>query len=354
MLDNHYKPEVHIGPWIAPGKQPDYNDCQNHDITTRHNEEQYTNAAESLKRSILKTFPVVKVYLKPVIFDPLSRTLENIYNRKRIDCQKSRKYRFSDRIANVKTLKDESDNLRNAKIYILQNDQGGHQTIEENYIAKPGQCELCLGPMIKFIDNEPKQMDNKSRFQNRPSSSARKGILKNENQSNFKKDEGQNKDEFVDEFPFNKIQQIKNKDLVLLKMPKDFNTFKLTGICGQQIISLEVISPSNDIITKSNKSLTIQNEVKQNKFGLSLKFNEEFSKGICQTKRFYELNNYTIQQITKDMLLFEFQELLNFLNASRPDIKKILELEDNRCKFIDDNSIQNDKDEDEEQFENFC
>lgn len=44
------------------------------------------DTALDLKKAILKNFPIVKVYLKPLIIDMLDHTVDNLYLRKRIGC----------------------------------------------------------------------------------------------------------------------------------------------------------------------------------------------------------------------------------------------------------------------------
>jgi len=146
-LDNHYDPRVHEKPWISSGHlkdyKYDYNDsglgfvinkphkmrnfkerheqikevddinkkskgfrhfreyenvinneivitieyctnCRQHQGSTRHDEEKYAQFANSLKREIITQYPVVKVILKPLIFDQTDESSESIYLRSRI------------------------------------------------------------------------------------------------------------------------------------------------------------------------------------------------------------------------------------------------------------------------------
>jgi len=146
-LDNHYDPRVHEKPWIASGHlkdyKYDYNDsglgyiinkplkmrhfkerheqikevddinkkskgfrhfreyenvinneivitieyctnCRQHQGSTRHDEEKYAYFANTLKRDIITQYPVVKVILKPLIFDQTDESSESIYLRSRI------------------------------------------------------------------------------------------------------------------------------------------------------------------------------------------------------------------------------------------------------------------------------
>ena len=58
--------------------------CAEHASTTRHKEQQYLNVALTLKNSILNHYPTIKVYLKPNVVDPVDKSVDSIYVRKRI------------------------------------------------------------------------------------------------------------------------------------------------------------------------------------------------------------------------------------------------------------------------------
>lgn len=146
-LDNHYDPRIHEKAWIAPGSLKDYkynyNDsglgyvvtkplkmknfkerheqtkevediykktkgfryfreydnvlnneivvtieyctnCRHHQGSTRHDEEKYAYFANTLKREIITHYPIVKVVLKPLIFEQNDESSEAIYLRTRI------------------------------------------------------------------------------------------------------------------------------------------------------------------------------------------------------------------------------------------------------------------------------
>jgi hypothetical protein len=52
--------------------------------STRHNEEKYTFFANEIKRAILMQYPVIKVIMKPLIFDHNEQTTEAVYLGNRI------------------------------------------------------------------------------------------------------------------------------------------------------------------------------------------------------------------------------------------------------------------------------
>ena len=58
--------------------------CAEHASTTRHNEQKYLNVALTLKNSILNHYPTINVYLKPNVVDPVDKSVDSIYVRKRI------------------------------------------------------------------------------------------------------------------------------------------------------------------------------------------------------------------------------------------------------------------------------
>ena len=55
-----------------------------HTGSTRHQEEQYYEAAIALKNEILQRFPICKVYLKPLIYDQLDHTLDTMFLQRRL------------------------------------------------------------------------------------------------------------------------------------------------------------------------------------------------------------------------------------------------------------------------------
>jgi hypothetical protein len=55
-----------------------------HSNSTRHDEQKYFNLAGQLKQEILMQFPVVKVLLKPLVYDPSDHSIDSLYVQKRI------------------------------------------------------------------------------------------------------------------------------------------------------------------------------------------------------------------------------------------------------------------------------
>lgn len=60
--------------------------CKEHEGTTRHDENKYYNTAVELKKEILRHFPVIKIFLKPLIVDTLDKNVDSVYVRRRIGC----------------------------------------------------------------------------------------------------------------------------------------------------------------------------------------------------------------------------------------------------------------------------
>lgn len=58
--------------------------CIEHIGTTRHSEEKYSLFASELKRKIIAQYPIIKVIMKPLIFDHHSQSPECIYLRSRL------------------------------------------------------------------------------------------------------------------------------------------------------------------------------------------------------------------------------------------------------------------------------
>lgn len=58
--------------------------CQSHCSSTRHDEEKYYQLATNMKFAILNHFPIAKVFLKPLVFDPVEQSLDNLALQKRI------------------------------------------------------------------------------------------------------------------------------------------------------------------------------------------------------------------------------------------------------------------------------
>ncbi|EAS05696.2 Rdx family protein (macronuclear) [Tetrahymena thermophila SB210] len=358
--------------------------------------------------------------------------------------------------------------------YMIKIEKDGHQTIEQQYYAQPGQQTLDFPPVTKYIDDEPKkELDNKTRFQNRPSSSARKGILKssesqqskingkqqepnqsgeeslvnqntspqvasvkiqeqqNNNNTRFsngslnnnqsasespkqsqkqharppssnpaKKSSQENSiqqqqisspEKFNDELSFNKIEKLKQADKAQLKPPKKSSEIKLTGFCSQNIIQFSVFTPDNESVQENSDNIIVQNEISNSKIGLWIQESKKYTSGVyriyakilnnklfnsnnlkvyassqasttflqipsienadlsqqlywdigvfdVKLQKFFEINNYTNQPITRDYLLEQFEGLLNYLSASRGEIKKILGF-DNQDKQVFDDDV---------------
>ncbi|KAL4468006.1 hypothetical protein ABPG72_015876 [Tetrahymena utriculariae] len=357
--------------------------------------------------------------------------------------------------------------------YMIKIEKDGHQTIEQQYYAQPGQQTLDFPPVTKYIDDEPKkELDNKTRFQNRPSSSARKGILKssesqqskingkqqepnangeesqvnlstspqvasvkiqeqqNNNNTRFsngslnnqsasespkqsqkqharppssnpaKKSSQENSiqqqqisspEKFNDDLSFNKIEKLKQADKAQLKPPKKSSEIKLTGFCTQNIIQFSVFTPDNECVLDNTDNIIVQNQINNSKIGLWIQESKKQTSGVyriyakilnnklfnnnnlkvyassqasttflqipqienadlsqqlywdigvfdVKLQKFFEINNYTNQPITRDYLLEQFEGLLNYLSASRGEIKKILGF-DNQDKQVFDDDV---------------
>lgn len=66
------------------GTRPLSTNCHEHQGTTRHDEAKYESVASNLKREILRHFPTVKVYLKPLLSDSSDKSIETQYARSRL------------------------------------------------------------------------------------------------------------------------------------------------------------------------------------------------------------------------------------------------------------------------------
>ena len=53
--------------------------CSLHSGSTRHDEDKYYNIAISMKQEIIAQFPMSKVYLKPLVYDPLDTSVDTLY-----------------------------------------------------------------------------------------------------------------------------------------------------------------------------------------------------------------------------------------------------------------------------------
>ena len=51
--------------------------CQDHQGTTRHDEKKYEYIAMNLKKELLRHYPVIKVYMKPLITEEQDRSISN-------------------------------------------------------------------------------------------------------------------------------------------------------------------------------------------------------------------------------------------------------------------------------------
>ena len=58
--------------------------CKQHQSSTKHDEEKYYHFAVSVKQQVLSQFPIVKVLLKPLLFNPTDESIESLALRKRI------------------------------------------------------------------------------------------------------------------------------------------------------------------------------------------------------------------------------------------------------------------------------
>ncbi|EAS05376.3 hypothetical protein TTHERM_00697090 (macronuclear) [Tetrahymena thermophila SB210] len=58
--------------------------CHEHQGTTRHDEKKYEYIAQNLKKEILRHYPVIKVYMKPLITENQDHSIENLYARSRL------------------------------------------------------------------------------------------------------------------------------------------------------------------------------------------------------------------------------------------------------------------------------
>jgi hypothetical protein len=52
--------------------------CESHASSLRHDENQYISIAMKLRDEIMNSFPMIKVLLKPLIFDPIDRSIESL------------------------------------------------------------------------------------------------------------------------------------------------------------------------------------------------------------------------------------------------------------------------------------
>lgn len=53
--------------------------CKNHQVSTRHDEKKYQQLAQKIKNEVLSHFPVVRVYLKPLLMDYSDKKVSQIY-----------------------------------------------------------------------------------------------------------------------------------------------------------------------------------------------------------------------------------------------------------------------------------
>ncbi|KAM3139739.1 hypothetical protein pb186bvf_008197 [Paramecium bursaria] len=58
--------------------------CSTHQGSTRHDEEKYYSYATTLKQEIIAQYPMAKVYLKPLIYDPKDQSVDTLYIQRRI------------------------------------------------------------------------------------------------------------------------------------------------------------------------------------------------------------------------------------------------------------------------------
>ena len=52
-------------------------------VSTRHNEKMYIDKAMELKDEILSKFPMIKVFLKPLLYDVNDTSIETMFLRRR-------------------------------------------------------------------------------------------------------------------------------------------------------------------------------------------------------------------------------------------------------------------------------
>jgi hypothetical protein len=52
--------------------------CESHASSLRHDEAMYRNIAYKLRDEIANSFPMIKILLKPLIFDPIDRSIESL------------------------------------------------------------------------------------------------------------------------------------------------------------------------------------------------------------------------------------------------------------------------------------
>ena len=58
--------------------------CKEHQISTRHDEQKYYELSQRVKNEIIKHFPVIKVYLKPLQMDGNDKSINQMYLQRRL------------------------------------------------------------------------------------------------------------------------------------------------------------------------------------------------------------------------------------------------------------------------------
>ncbi|CAD8074053.1 unnamed protein product [Paramecium primaurelia] len=60
--------------------------CHEHTGSTKHDETRYLSYAQQLKNEILKRFPIVKVILKPLLYDHFDHSIDTMFLQRRLGC----------------------------------------------------------------------------------------------------------------------------------------------------------------------------------------------------------------------------------------------------------------------------